>query len=205
MADVANSIAEKLTQRHPHVFGDLKLKGSTAVLENWAKLKAEERKKKTGKAGSVLDGVPSGAPGLQRAERLTEKASRIGFDWPDLKGVREKLDEELKELDEAIAAKDKDAIEHELGDVLFSMANLARFLNTPAEDAIRQTNKRFTARFHHMEAKLDAEGRKFDKVPLDELNALWEEAKREEIKNRSSGGLPPAPPEAKSPPSTKES
>ena len=180
MGDVATWIAEKLISRHPHVFGDLKGLGtSTAVLENWAKLKAEERKKKHGHAGSVLDGVPSGAPGLQRAERLTEKASRIGFDWPDLKGVRAKLDEELRELDEAIASSDKDAIEHELGDVLFSMANLARFLNTPAEDAVRQANKRFTERFHRMEAKLDAQGRKFDKVPLDELDALWEEAKRE--------------------------
>ena len=181
LGDVANAIADKLTSRHPHVFGDEKggLGTSTAVLENWAKLKAEERKKKTGKAGSVLDGVPTGAPGLQRAERLTEKASRIGFDWPDLKGVREKLDEELRELDEAIASKDRNAIEHELGDVLFSLANLSRFLSTPAEDAVRQANKRFTDRFQNMEAKLDAQGRKFDKVSLDELNALWEEAKRE--------------------------
>jgi nucleoside triphosphate diphosphatase len=179
MGDVANAIADKIVSRHPHVFGDLKLKGSTAVLENWAKLKAEERKKKHGHAGSVLDGVPSGAPGLQRAERLTEKASRIGFDWPDLKGVREKLDEELRELDEAIARKNRDEIEHELGDVLFSMANLSRFLNSPAEDAVRQANRRFTARFQHMEARLDAQGRKFDKVPLDELNRLWEEAKRD--------------------------
>ncbi|MBL8954936.1 MAG: nucleoside triphosphate pyrophosphohydrolase [Myxococcaceae bacterium] len=182
LGDVANAIADKLVSRHPHVFGELKLQGSTAVLENWAKLKAEERKKKTGNAGSVLDGVPSGAPGLQRAERLTEKASRIGFDWPDLRGVRGKLDEELRELDEAIAQGDKGAIEHELGDVLFSLANLARFVNTPAEDAVRQANKRFTSRFHHLEAKLDAAGRKFDKVPLDELNALWEEAKRVELK-----------------------
>jgi len=184
MGDVSTWIADKLVSRHPHVFGDLKLSGSTAVLENWAKLKAEERKRKTGRAGSVLDGVPSGAPALQRAERLTEKASRIGFDWPDLQGVRGKLDEELKELDEAIASSDKDAIEHELGDVLFSLANLARFLQTPAEDAVRQANKRFTARFQRMEEKLDAQGRKFDKVPLDELNALWEEAKREEQKAR---------------------
>src|SRR5439155_17083686 len=144
VADVCNAIADKLTARHPHVFGDLKLTGSTAVLENWAKLKAAERKKKTGREGSVLDGVPTAAPGLQRAERLTEKASRIGFDWPSIKGVRAKLDEELRELDEAIAAKDKNAIEHELGDVLFSLANLSRFLQTPAEDAVRQANRRFT-------------------------------------------------------------
>jgi ATP diphosphatase len=193
MGDVANAISDKIVSRHPHVFGDLKLKGSTAVLENWAKLKAEERKKKHGHAGSVLDGVPTGAPGLQRAERLTEKASRIGFDWPDLKGVRAKLDEELKELDEAIAGKNREEIEHELGDVLFSMANLARFLNAPAEDAVRQANRRFTERFHHMEARLDAQGRKFDKVPLDELNALWDEAKRDLDGRRKGAVGSPAP------------
>ncbi|MBK7861782.1 MAG: nucleoside triphosphate pyrophosphohydrolase [Archangiaceae bacterium] len=186
-AEVADAIADKLTSRHPHVFSDVKVSGPTAVLENWAKLKADERKRKTGKAGSVLDGVPTGAPGLQRAERLTEKASRIGFDWPDLQGVRGKLDEELRELDEAIATKDKNAIEHELGDVLFSLANLSRFLATPAEDAVRQANARFTSRFQHMERQLDAQNRKFDKVPLDELNALWEEAKREEQFKKTSG------------------
>jgi ATP diphosphatase len=193
LGDVANAISDKIVSRHPHVFGDVKLKGSTAVLENWAKLKAEERKKKHGHAGSVLDGVPTGAPGLQRAERLTEKASRIGFDWPDIKGVRAKLDEELKELDEAIAGKNREEIEHELGDVLFSMANLARFLNAPAEDAVRQANRRFTERFHHMEARLDAQGRKFDKVPLDELNALWDEAKRDLDGRRKAAVGSPAP------------
>ncbi len=192
MGDVANAISDKIVSRHPHVFGDLKLQGSTAVLENWAKLKSEERKKKHGNAGSVLDGVPSGAPGLQRAERLTEKASRIGFDWPDIAGVRAKLDEELRELDEAIASKDRDAIEHELGDVLFSVANLSRFLNTPAEDAVRQANGRFTARFQHMEARLDAQGRKFTKVPLEELDRLWEDAKRDLDGAGKAAVTPPA-------------
>lgn len=185
MADVANAIADKIERRHPHVFGDLKLQGSTAVLENWAKLKADERKAKTGRAGSVLDGVPSGAPALQRAERLTEKASRIGFDWPDLKGVREKLSEELAELDAAIAKGDKLEIDHELGDVLFSLANLARFLQTPAEDALRLANKRFVSRFSHLESKLDEKGIKFQKVPLEELNKLWDEAKHLE---KTAGG-----------------
>jgi ATP diphosphatase len=125
----------------------------------------------------VLDGVPTGAPSLQRAERLTEKASRIGFDWPDIKGVREKLSEELAELDQAIAKGDKLEIDHELGDVLFSLANLARFLNTPAEDSLRLANKRFVSRFSHLERKLDEKGIKFQKVPLEDLNALWDEAK----------------------------
>lgn len=186
MGTVCDAISDKIERRHPHVFGEKAKavdgphadpKSATQVLENWAKLKADERKAKTGKEGSVLDGVPTGAPGLQRAERLSEKASRIGFDWPDLQGVRAKLTEELAELDEAIASKDRDAIEHELGDVLFSVANLARFVNSPAEDAVRQANRRFTERFQHLERRLDAQGRKFQKVDLSELEAMWQEAK----------------------------
>ena len=140
LGGVSRAISDKITSRHPHVFGEQQVEGSTQVLANWAKLKAEERKRKTGSEGSVLDGVPRGAPALLRAERLSEKASRIGFDWPDLAGVRAKLDEELAELDEAIASGDRDHKEHELGDVLFSLANLARFIGTPAEDALRQAN-----------------------------------------------------------------
>jgi ATP diphosphatase len=178
-AEVCNAIADKIERRHPHVFGDQKIHGSEAVLQNWAKLKAEERQKKTGKRGSVLDGVPTGAPSLQRAERLAEKASRIGFDWPDLKGVRAKLDEELNELDEAIAQGSREAIEHELGDVLFSVANLARFLKTPAEDAARQANRRFTQRFQKVERALEERGIGFGEANLEQLEALWQEAKKD--------------------------
>ncbi len=185
MADVCTAIADKLERRHPHVFGDKKLAGSEAVLQNWAKLKADERKAKTGKAGSVLDGVPTGAPALQRAERLTEKASRIGFDWPDVAGARAKLDEELAEFDEALASKDRDAIEHELGDVLFSIANIARKVNTPAEDALRGTNKRFTARFHHVEARLEAAKIPFGEATLEQMDLFWNEAKAAEKKGSS--------------------
>jgi ATP diphosphatase len=181
-ADVANAISEKIERRHPHVFGDRKVtvSGAPQVLENWAKLKAEERRKKNGHVGSVLDGVPKDAPALQRAERLTEKASRIGFDWPDLKGVRAKLDEELAELDEAIASGDRDAIEHELGDVFFSLANVGRKLNTPPEDAARMANKRFTSRFQAVERKLEALGVPFGAATLEQMDALWDEAKAEE-------------------------
>ncbi len=182
MAEVCTAIADKIESRHPHVFGENKpkLEGAEQVLDNWAKLKAEERKKKTGKAGSVLDGVPTGAPSLLRAERLTEKASRIGFDWPAIQGVRAKLDEELKELDEAIASGDRDEMEHELGDVLFSVANLARWIKTPAEDALRQANGRFTKRFHRVEALLEQQGVAFGKATLPQLDAHWEQAKKEE-------------------------
>ena len=180
LADVANAIAEKLERRHPHVFGEEQVAGAEQVIQNWAKLKADERKAKTGKAGSVLDGVPSAAPALQRAERLTEKASRIGFDWPDVSGARAKVDEELKELDEAIASRDRDAIEHELGDVLFALANVGRKVNCPPEDALRMTNKRFTARFHHVEAKLHEAGIPFGEATLKQMDLFWDEAKAAE-------------------------
>ena len=178
LGDVATAIATKLERRHPHVFGEQAQFGTTQVLANWAKLKADERKAKHGHAGSVLDGVPKDAPALQRAERLTEKASRIGFDWPDLKGVREKVNEELHELDEAIASGDKLAMEHELGDLLFALANVARHLGIAPEDALRATNQRFTTRFHFVEKGLEAKGVEFGKGTLDEMNALWDAAKR---------------------------
>ncbi len=177
LADVSASISDKLTHRHPHVFGERQADGTPQPLANWAKLKAEERKRKTGHEGSVLDGVPTLAPALLRAERLTEKASRIGFDWPDLAQVRAKLQEELGELDEAIASGDRDALEHELGDVLFCLANLARFLKTPAEDALRMTIRRFTTRFQHIESALRAEGVPLGEATLEHMDSHWRDAK----------------------------
>jgi ATP diphosphatase len=179
-ADVASGIADKLIRRHPHVFGDRKVSGTTQVLENWAKLKADEKRQKHGHEGSVLDGVPTSAPALMRAERLTEKASRIGFDWPSVKEVRAKLDEELRELDEAMAAGGRDELEHELGDVLFSLCNLGRFIHTPPEDALRQANRRFTGRFQQIEAALRAEGIPFGKATLEQMDRHWEAAKARE-------------------------
>lgn len=173
MADVAKSISDKIERRHPHVFGNAVAKDSEQVLQNWAQLKQEEKKKKHGNEGSVLDGVPSGAPALQRAERLTEKASRIGFDWPSIKDVRAKVDEELRELDEAISGKSRDALEHELGDVLFALCNLARFIQTPPEDALRQANRRFTKRFQYIEAKLKQQNVPFGSATLEQMDELW--------------------------------
>ena len=180
MADVSASISDKLTHRHPHVFGEKQADGTPQPLANWAKLKAEERKKKTGREGSVLDGVPTGAPALMRAERLTEKASRIGFDWSNVQEVRAKVDEELRELDEAIASGDRDALEHELGDVLFSLANLARFLHTPAEDALRMAIRRFTTRFQHIETALRAEGVPLGEATVEHMERHWQAAKAAE-------------------------
>jgi ATP diphosphatase len=180
LGDVATAISDKIVSRHPHVFEGKKVGGAEEVLQNWARLKAEERRRKHGREGSVLDGVPTAAPALLRAERLTEKASRIGFDWPDLDGVRAKLAEELEELDRALASKDPRAVEHELGDVLFSLANLARFTATPAEDALRAANVRFTRRFHVVEEGLRARGVPFGTATLAEMDALWQQAKAAE-------------------------
>jgi len=180
LADVATAISDKIVSRHPHVFEGKTVGGAEEVLQNWARLKAEERRRKHGREGSVLEGVPSAAPALLRAERLTEKASRIGFDWPELAGVRAKLSEEIGELDAALASKDARNIEHELGDVLFSLANLARFTSTPAEDALRAANARFTHRFHAVEEALRARGVPFGTATLAEMDALWQEAKATE-------------------------
>ncbi|HLT30807.1 MAG TPA: nucleoside triphosphate pyrophosphohydrolase [Myxococcaceae bacterium] len=193
LADVARAVADKLERRHPHVFGEASADTADRVLADWAKLKAEERRQKTGRAGSVLDGVPTGAPALLRAERLSEKASRIGFDWPDLQGVRAKLDEELQELDAAIAQGDRDAIEHELGDVLFSLTNLARFIGTPAEDALRQAILRFTSRFHRVEAALQEADVPFGEAPLEQMEAAWQQAKAAEASVPAPRALPTAP------------
>lgn len=180
LSKVANAISDKLERRHPHVFGEAASAGTAQVLQNWAKLKADERKVKHGHAGSVLDGVPKDAPALQRAERLTEKASRIGFDWPDVSGVKDKLQEELGELDEAMASQDKAAMEHELGDVFFALANLARHLGIAPEDAMRAANRRFTSRFHVVEKGLEAQGVPFGEASLDQMNTLWDQAKAQE-------------------------
>lgn len=193
MADVCRAISDKIESRHPHVFGQREVKGSEEVLFNWAKLKAEEKKRKTGREGSVLDGVPTAAPGLLRAERLTEKASRIGFDWPDVAGVRAKLDEELRELDEAIASGNRDELEHELGDVLFSLANLGRFLKTPPEDALRMAIRRFITRFQHIESALKTEGVPLGEATLEHMERHWQAAKAAEKALPPPASLPRAP------------
>ncbi len=183
-ADVADAISNKLVSRHPHVFGDVELKDADQVLRQWAALKREEKRAK-GRGESVLEGVPREMPALARADRLTEKASRIGFDWPDAGGARDKVSEELGELDEAIAAGDRDAVEHELGDVLFAVANLSRKLGIPAEEALRASVSRFVSRFSHIERELARRGVPHGAASLEEMDALWSEAKILEAKAKS--------------------
>ena len=175
-ADVAEAISKKLVHRHPHVFGSSEVKDAEAVLKQWAALKREEKKAKGG-GESVLEGVPREMPALARADRLTEKASRVGFDWPDVAGARGKLGEELAELDRAIASGDRDAIEHELGDLLFAAANVARKLGVAPEEALRGTLHRFVTRFGHIERELARRGVPHGGASLAEMDALWDEAK----------------------------
>ena len=175
-ADVADAISNKLVSRHPHVFGDAIAKDADAVLRQWAALKREENLKKGG-GESVLEGVPREMPALARADRLTEKASRIGFDWPNVAGARAKLSEEIGELDEAIASGNREEIEHELGDALFALANVSRKLGMPPEEALRGTLRRFVARFTHIERELARRGVPHGEATLAEMDALWDDAK----------------------------
>lgn len=173
--DVVHAISDKLERRHPHVFGDVKVDGASEVTANWEKLKLAEKKNR-----AVLDGIPRGLPALLYAARMGDKAARVGFDWPDARGPREKVTEELTELDEAIASGDREHIRDELGDVLFAVVNLARKLDVDPEDSLGRTNRRFASRFRHVEQRARESGRALDEHTLAELDAYWNEAKRNE-------------------------
>src|SRR5512137_2601682 len=188
-ADVADAISGKLLSRHPHVFGvgatdpdarpspgDPRAPDADAVLRQWASLKRRENQAK-GRGRSVLEGVPREMPSLARAERLAEKASRVGFDWPDAAGARAKVTEEIHELDEAIASGDPARTEDELGDVLFAVANLARKLGVPPEEALRRALGRFVARFEYVEDGLARRGVAHGGATLQQMDELWNEAK----------------------------
>ena len=179
--DVANRLADKLVRRHPHVFGEAAVDGTEAVLRNWERIKQAERSAAPeAHARSALAGVPAALPALLSAQRIQAKAARVGFDWPDRTGPRGKIDEELAELDAALAADDSRAMTAEIGDLLFSIVNLCRFLKIDAEEALRQCTSRFARRFQHVEQRAQAAGRDLRDVPLDELDAFWDEAKRSE-------------------------
>lgn len=175
-AGVANAISDKLVRRHPHVFADEVAGTADEVITRWEEIKAGEK----GPRRSRLDGVPRALPALARAERVTEKAARVGFDWPDIGGPRAKLDEELAELDEAAGSGDAARVEAELGDVLFAVVNYARHASVAPEDALRRSVDRFEARFRAVETKVTAAGRKMGEVALSELDEMWEAVKSEE-------------------------
>jgi MazG family protein len=178
--DVVAGIVDKLVHRHPHVFGDVSAKDSDEVLRNWEKLKAKEK----GERG-VLGGVPRSMPALTRAQRIGEKVARVGFDWEDARGSRAKVAEELGELDRAIQGGNPDAMEDEMGDVLFALVNLSRHVKVDAEGALRRTIDKFTRRFAHVEKRVREEhggwgeaGGGERHLPLATLDRYWEEAKR---------------------------
>jgi len=176
IADVLRGINEKLRRRHPHIFGDVKADTAQEVLFNWEQIKKLEREKAQGHA-SLLDGVPRELPALLRAHRLQEKASRVGFDWNEARQVFQKVEEELAELQAAMESEQPDRMEAELGDLLFSLVNLGRFIAVNPEDALRKTIARFIARFQYIEEELARRGKAPGQVTLEEMDALWAEAK----------------------------
>jgi len=176
MSDVLTAINEKLTRRHPHVFGELKAETAQEVLFNWEQIKQSERRKTSDQA-SILDGVPRELPALLRAHRLQEKASRVGFDWTQAQEVFRKVEEELAELRAAMHGRQADQVEAELGDLLFALVNLSRFLAVNPEEALRKTIARFIARFRYIEEELSRRGRSLRQASLEEMDALWAEAK----------------------------
>ncbi len=174
---VLAATTDKMVRRHPHVFSDGTASTAREVLERWEELKREERDAVAASPTSALDGVPRKLPGLLRAQRLQEKASRVGFDWPEVSGVMAKVDEEFAELNAAIKRDSPEQVELELGDLLFSLVNLARFLNLNAEEALRESITRFTTRFQHVERTVEGRGRRLRDVSIEEMEKLWEEAK----------------------------
>jgi len=176
MRHVLAAINEKLIRRHPHVFGQRKAETAQEVLFNWEQIKQTERRKWNDRA-SVLDGVPRELPALLRAHRLQEKASRVGFDWTEAQEVFRKVEEELAELRAAMDGREADRVEAELGDLLFALVNLARWLAIEAEDALRATNSKFRRRFAHLEEEARQRGVPLEKMGPAEMDALWEEAK----------------------------
>ncbi|HXQ20249.1 MAG TPA: nucleoside triphosphate pyrophosphohydrolase [Candidatus Acidoferrales bacterium] len=173
--DVIGAITEKMIRRHPHVFSDTEVKDSAEVLRNWARIKAEERKDHEDR--SHVAGVPRAMPALLRAHRLSEKASRVGFDWENAGEVFDKVHEEVTELQAAVALGDPAAVEAELGDVLFALTSLGRHLDVQAEDALQRANDRFIRRFRYIEARLAERQQDLHQTSVQEMNTLWEEAK----------------------------
>jgi tetrapyrrole methylase family protein/MazG family protein len=175
IADVVDGLSNKMIRRHPHVFGDAAVSNVAEVWQNWEQLKALEPT--AAKRPSKLDGIPKGLGALQRGQKMQDKASRVGFDWPHIDGVRAKLAEEIAELEEARRENDVRAIREELGDVIFTVVNLARALGIDAEGAMRDANDKFYKRFTFMERRAETTGRKLGDLTLDELEELWQLAK----------------------------
>lgn len=172
IADIANSISDKLIDRHPHIYGDVKVENEEDVKRNWEQLKLKEGKK------SVLEGVPKSLPAVVKANRIQDKVSGVGFDWEKPEQVWEKVQEELSELNEEIEANNTENIEKEFGDVLFSMINYARFIGVNPENALEKTNKKFINRFQYLEQAAKKNGKQLSEMSLAEMDVFWNESKK---------------------------
>jgi len=172
IADVCNSLCEKLIHRHPHIYGDVKVKDEHEVKKNWEQLKLKEGKEKK----STLDGVPASLPSLIKAQRIQEKARGVGFDWEKPEQILEKVHEELSELKEEVKQNGK--IEEEFGDLLFSLINYARFIGVNPEDALEKTNRKFIKRFMYLEAESAKDGKRLGEMSLAEMDVYWNRAKQ---------------------------
>lgn len=173
LEEVIQNINKKLIERHPHVFGDVEVKNADEVKENWEQIKFSKENRK-----SVLQGVPKHLSGLLRAQRLQDKASQVGFDWEEVQGTIDKIKEEIGELEKAIQEMSSEEIENELGDLLFSVVNLARFQKINAEDALRKTINKFISRFYFIEKSLAKQNKSVYDSSLEEMDRLWEKAKK---------------------------
>lgn len=176
ISDVVDTISEKMIRRHPHVFGETKVRNVEEILSNWKEIKIGEGKKEI-KDGSLLRGIPRSMPPLMTAHKVTGRASKEGFDWKDTDGVMEKIDEELGELREAISGGKKDRIENEIGDMFLSLVNLCRFTEIDPENALRSSLKKFAARFSFIEESLKKSGKSPRDASLEEMDNLWNMAK----------------------------
>lgn len=171
IADVMNSLCDKLISRHPHIYGNVEVKDDEEVKQNWEKLKLKEGNK------SVLGGVPASLPSIIKALRIQDKAAQVGFDWPDVQQVWDKMDEEIQELKEETKDGNKELIEAEVGDLLFAVVNLARHLDINPDDALERTNKKFMHRFRYIEESAGKQGKRITDLKLNEMEELWQEAK----------------------------
>jgi len=172
--EVVEGICEKLIRRHPHVFGTANADDSGAVLKQWEQIKRQEK----GEGASIMDGLPMALPSLMRAQNAQKKAARVGFDWDEAAPVIEKIEEELEEVRVEIAKGDQEALEQEIGDLLFSVVNLSRKLHIDAETALTGATRKFVGRFREVEKQIATTGRKFEEASVEEMNTLWEEAKK---------------------------
>jgi MazG family protein len=179
IGDCLDAIVQKLIRRHPHVFGDASAKTAEDVKARWDEIKKEEKAERgISSTGSILDDIPRSLPALVEADKIGHKVGKKGFEWPDVNGVVDKIQEEAAELAAARDTSQPAEIEHEIGDLLFNLVNLARYLKVDPEQALRKTNSRFRKRFAHIEAKLAVSGVRMEDTPLENLEELWQEAKR---------------------------